>query len=337
MKKVALVGTGRIGTHHARVLAAEVTGIELAALADPASPHLAELAAELGVPRATRDPSSIAADDSVDAVVIAAPSGIHPELIEAYAAAGKHIFTEKPLALTVADAKRAVLAAEQVGVILQVGFNRRFAESWRRAKDLITSGAVGEVHRLHSLTRDPGPYGPDPAGIAPGTIFNETLIHDFDTLNWLNAGYEPVDVYAVADALIRPDHRDAGFQDTAVVTIRYANGALATAEASFSAMYGYDVRGEVFGSEGMVQMGGLATTQARLYDATGGHADTSSTDTSRFHEAYRGEFQTFADLLHGADIGHPGGADGLRAQLVAAAAIRSAAEGRPVRIEEVDQ
>lgn len=337
MKRIALIGTGRIGTHHARTLASEVAGVELAVLADPASPTLEQLAAELAVPAVTRDPLSVAADDSIDAVVVAAPAALHVDLIEAFAAAGKHIFTEKPIALTVADAKRSIAATEKAGVIFQVGFNRRFAESWSRAKELIGAGAVGQVHRVHSITRDPGPFGADPARVAPGTVFNETLIHDFDTINWLNAGSEPVDVYAVADALVRPDARAAGFQDSAVVVIRYTNGAMATAEASFSAMYGYDLRGEVFGSAGMVQMGGLANTAARLYDADGGHTDTSGTDTSRFHQAYRAEFQTFADVLHGAETDYPDGSDGLRAQLVAAAAIRSAAEGRPVRIEEVDQ
>ncbi|WOQ18574.1 Gfo/Idh/MocA family oxidoreductase [Raineyella sp. W15-4] len=337
MKRIALIGTGRIGTHHARTLAREVAGIELAVLADPASPTLERLAADLAVPAATRDPLSVAADDSIDAVVIASPTATHVELIEAFAAAGKDIFTEKPIALTVADAKRAIAATDAAGVVLQVGFNRRFAESWTRAEQLVAEGAVGRVQRLHSITRDPGPYGADPARVPAGTIFTETLIHDFDILNWFNAGSEPVDVYAVADALVRPDAKDTGFQDSAVVVIRYANGALATAEASFSAMYGYDLRGEVFGSAGMVQMGQLAATAARLYDAAGGHTGTAGTDTSRFHEAYRTEFQTFADVLHGADTDYPEGTDGLRAQLVATAAIRSAAEGRPVRIAEVDQ
>ena len=337
MKRLALVGVGRIGTHHARTIAEEVKGVELAVLADPMAPHLEELSAELGVDNTLRDPFLISQDESIDAVVITAPAANHVDLIKAFAAAGKHIFTEKPIATTVADAKASVAAAQEAGVLFQVGFNRRYAESWARAKRMVINGAVGSVQRIHSITRDPGPWPGDPARVAPGTIFNETLIHDFDTINWLNAGAEPVEVYAIADALVAPQAKGTGFFDSAVTVIRYDNGAMATAEASFSAMYGYDLRGEVFGSAGMVSMGDLANTAARLYDSAGGHADTAGTDTSRFHEAYRREFQVFADLLNGGDVDFPDADAGIKAQLVAAAAIKSVAEGRPVKISEVDE
>ncbi|MGO1591293.1 MAG: Gfo/Idh/MocA family oxidoreductase [Ancrocorticia sp.] len=337
MKKIALVGAGRIGTHHARTIAGEVAGVELAVLADPVAQHRDELAAELNVASTLDDPLQIAQDETIDAVVITAPAANHVELITAFAAAGKHIFTEKPVAITVPDAKAAVAAAKEAGVLFQVGFNRRYAESWARAKEMVAAGAVGSVQRVHSMTRDPGPWPGDPAKVAPGTIFNETLIHDFDTINWLNEGAEPVEVYAVADALVAPEAKGTGFFDSSVVIIRYSNGAMATAEASFSAMYGYDLRGEVFGSKGMTSMGNLANTDARLYDSGGGHCDTSGTDTSRFHEAYRLEFQTFADLINGKNVDYPGAEAGIKAQLVAAAAIKSVAECRPVQISEVNE
>ncbi|AXE40149.1 Gfo/Idh/MocA family protein [Acidipropionibacterium virtanenii] len=336
MTRVAVVGAGRIGRHHARLLTAgEVAGLELTVLADPFAPDLDELAAGLGVSRTVRDPLELAGDDGVDAVVITAPAKLHPELIEAFAGAGQHIFTEKPLGVDVASAARAAADAEKAGIVFQVGFNRRFAESWVNAKKAVEAGVVGSVQRVHSLTRDPGPFGADPARIAAGTVFNETLIHDFDTICWLNAGSEPVEVYAVADALVAPQARESGFQDSAVVVIRFDNGAIATAEASFCAMYGYDLRGEVFGSAGMVQMGDPTNTAARVFDASGMHADTRGTDESRYHGAYRGEFQAFADRIGGADVAVPGAVDGLRAQWIAAASIRSAAEHRPVGIDEV--
>ncbi|MCI1641600.1 MAG: Gfo/Idh/MocA family oxidoreductase [Actinomyces sp.] len=335
MKRIAVIGTGRIGTHHARTLAREVPGVDLTVLADPAAPQLERLAAEIGVERTVRDPSQLVDDDTLDGVVITAPARLHPELIEAFAGAGKSIFTEKPLGTDAADAKRAATAAERAGIVFQVGFNRRFAESWVRAKEMVEAGSIGAVQRIHSITRDPGPYEGDPARTAPGTVFNETLIHDFDTICWLNAGSEPVDVYAVADALVRPDFRDRGFQDSAVVVIRFDNGAIATAEASFCAMYGYDLRGEVFGSAGMVRMGDPTNTAARLYDAAGLHGDTRGTDESRYHEAYRAEFAAFARRMDGETVDAPGALDGLRAQWIAAASIVSAAEGRRVGIGEV--
>jgi Predicted dehydrogenases and related proteins len=335
MKRIALIGTGRMGVHHARTLVEEVSGVELVALCTPRSPRLGEVAAELGVPDTTRDPQSLAAREDLDGVVLTTPADTHVGLVEAFAAAGKHVFVEKPLATTLSGARSAEHATREAGVVLQVGFNRRFAESWTRARELVTAGAVGEVQRAHSLTRDPGPWRGDPDKVLQDTIFLQTLIHDFDVLNWLNPGAEPVSVHAVADALIRPDARDRGFLDTAVVLVRYSNGAIATAEASFSASYGYDLRAEVFGSGGMVQMGDPVATSARLFDASGLHGDTAGTDTSRYHDSFRRELQAFSDLVNGEDVDHADGADGVRAQLVATAAIRSVAEGRPVGVEEV--
>ena len=157
------------------------------------------------------------------------------------------------MALTLADADRAIAAARAAGVVLQVGFNRRFAPDWAAARALLDDGTLGTPRLLRSVTRDPGGF--DPARVPPNTIFLETLIHDFDTLRFLNPGAEAVEVYATADALVEPDWRDRGLLDTAVVTVRFDNGAVGTAEACFEAAYGYDVRGEVFGSGGMATMG----------------------------------------------------------------------------------
>ena len=134
------------------------------------------------------------------------------------------------MALSLADADRAIAAVGQAGVPLQVGFNRRYDAGFRAARDKIAAGAIGRPQLLHSLTRDPKLA--DPARIPPWTIFTETLIHDFDVLRFLDPGAEPVEVFALADALIRPDFKDRGLLGTAVVTIRFDNGALATAEAS---------------------------------------------------------------------------------------------------------
>ena len=137
--------------------------------------------------------------------------------------------------------------------MLQVGFNRRFAPDWPAARALLDDGRLGTPRLLRSVTRDPGGF--DPARVAPDTIFNETLIHDFDTLRFLNPGASAVEVYATADALVEPAWRDRGLLDTAVVVVRFDNGAVGIAEACFEAAYGYDVRGEVFGSGGMATMG----------------------------------------------------------------------------------
>jgi myo-inositol 2-dehydrogenase / D-chiro-inositol 1-dehydrogenase len=331
---VGLVGAGLIGTFHGESLAWRVPGARLAGVADPAPGAAERLAARLGCGLATTDPAELLADPSVQAVVIAAPARFHAELVVAAAAAGKAVFCEKPMAVTLADADRAIAAAEAAGVPLQVGFNRRFDAGFRAAHDLVAAGRVGTPQLLRSLTRDPGI--PDPGRVPPSTIFLETLIHDFDTLRYLNPGAEAVEVYAVADALAYPDFRDQGLQDTAVVLVRFDNGAMATAEASFNAVYGYDIRGEVFGSGGMVTAGDLRRTTATLHGAGGVASDTWRRNVDLFHDAYAAELSHFADCTRTGATPAPTGQDARAALAIALAAIRSAGTGHPVRLEEVE-
>lgn len=337
MVNIAVIGTGRIGAHHVQALSQDVRGAQVVAVVDPARDRAEALADQFQVPHALGGIDEALQLDDVDAVVIATPVPTHLPLIEAAAARGKHTFTEKPLGGDIDEARRAAAAAESAGIVFQVGFNRRFAESWSRAHDLVATGAVGAIHRVHSVTRDPGPFAGDPSRIAPGTVFRETLIHDFDTIGWLLGDARPVTVYAAADALVAPEAKDSGFLDSAVVTIRYDNGAIATAEASFSASYGYDLRGEVFGSAGMVQMGELPNSAARLFTTDGMHATTDGIDTVRFHDAYVAEFEAFIRAIEGDDSSgrRPVGADGVAAQVLAEAAIRSHAQQRVVEVEEV--
>lgn len=338
MIDIAVIGTGRIGTHHVGALVDDVPEARVVAVVDPAAERAAALAERHSIPHALEDLSQALDLESLDAVVISTPLPTHVPLIRQAADAGLHVFTEKPIADSVGEARAAIEAAERAGIVFQVGFNRRFAESWALSHQIVRNGGIGSVHRLHSITRDPGPFTADPTRIAPGTIFRETLIHDFDTIGWFMGPARPVSVHAAADALVRPDARSTGFLDTAVVTIRYDNGAIATAEASFSAMYGYDVRGEALGSKGMVQMGAVPSSAARHFDAGGMHAKTAGLDTTRFHGAYVAEFSAFARAISGEELpGRPTGVDGLAAQRIAEAAILSHAEQREVLVEEVDR
>ena len=253
-----LIGAGWIGNFHAETLASRLPGGRLSAVADP-QPGAAE---RLSPPRAYRDPLDLIADRSIDAVAICSPAASHADLVVAAAQSGKHVFCEKPMALTLDDADRAIDAARTAGVALQVGFNRRFARDFADMRARIVEGAIGTPQLLRSLTRDPGISADVAARVKPWTIFNETLIHDFDTLCWLNPGATVTQVYAQADALIHPQFADSGFFDTSVVQIRFDNGAFAIAEASFQAVYGYDVRGEVFGSGGVMQAGRAPENEA---------------------------------------------------------------------------
>jgi myo-inositol 2-dehydrogenase / D-chiro-inositol 1-dehydrogenase len=186
---------------------------------------------------------------------------------------------------------------------------------------------------LRSVTRDPGGF--DPSRVAAGTIFNETLIHDFDALRFLNPGAEAVEVYAIADALVEPEWRDRGLLDTAVVTVRFDNGAVGVAEACFEAAYGYDVRGEVFGSGGMATMGDGRRTGMVFSGAAGRCADTVRGDQELLTGAYVAELAAFVDTVRAGTPVPVGGEDARAALAIALAAAESVRSGRPVRIEEV--
>jgi myo-inositol 2-dehydrogenase / D-chiro-inositol 1-dehydrogenase len=329
---VALIGSGRMGAFHAQTLARSVPGARLVAVADPAPGAAAYLVHRLGVGRAYTDAAAVWDDAAVDAVVIAAPARAHAELVVAAAAAGKAVFCEKPMATTIADADRAIDAAASAGVALQVGFNRRFAPDWAAARAQLEAGRLGTPRLLRSLTRDPGGF--DPARVPPDTIFLETLIHDFDTLRFLNPGAEPVEVMAFADALVEPGWRDRGLLDTAVVTIRFDNAAIATAEACFEAAYGYDIRGEVLGAHGMLQLGG-ARTGPVVSDASGRRVETVRNDQELFAGAYRAELAAFVAAVRARGRPPVTGEDARAALTIALAAAESVHSRRAVQVSEI--
>ncbi len=329
--RVGLIGAGRIGASHGTLLAEHVSTVDLVAVADPRPGAAAALAGPLGA-RGVTSPEAVFAAADVDAVVIAASSTAHSALVVAAARAGKHVFCEKPAGMTLAEIDRGRAATASAGVAFQVGFNRRFARDFRAAHDAVVAGRIGDVRLMRSLTRDPGTGLANPGAIPPWTIFTQTLIHDFDTLNWLNPGARAVDVVATADALIAPEFKDSGLLDTAVVVIRYDNGAIATAEANFAATYGYDVRAEVFGSGGMVTAGDGATSSMRLHDGSGRAAATSMSDTGLLGDSYVGEFREFAAAVREGRAPAVTGEDALAAFAIAEACTESHRTGSRVGV-----
>lgn len=330
--RVGLIGAGRMGSFHAENLALRVPGARLTAVADLQPGAAQQLADRLGVEKAYTDIQALLNDSEIDAVAIATPARTHAELVIAAARAGKHVFCEKPMAVTLDEADRAIASAQDAGVVLQVGFNRRFSAGFAAAIEAVRAGTNGTTQLSRSVTRDPGLR--DPAPIPQWTIFLETLIHDFDTLLHFNPGSRPVEVYALADALVRPDFKDKGLLDTAVVTIRFDNGAIATAEANFQAVYGYDVRGEVFGSKGMLQAGNINQDNCVRYHAEGIAIATSRMDTDLLREAYVAEMAEFARaILHG-DTPRATGTDARNALEIALACIESVQQRIPILLGE---
>jgi myo-inositol 2-dehydrogenase / D-chiro-inositol 1-dehydrogenase len=313
--RFGLIGTGWIGRFHAETLARRLSGATLAAVADPNI----EAAQAIGAPRAYPDPYQLIEDPAVQAVAISSPAATHADLVVAAAQAGKHVFCEKPMALTLDDADRAIAAAAAAGVALQVGFNRRFASDFAAVHEAIVAGSIGTPQLLRSLTRDPGISVEVAARMKPWTIFNETLIHDFDTLCWLNPGARVTEVYAQAAALIHPQFADAGYLDTSVVQLRFDNGAFGTAEASFQAAYGYDVRGEIFGSDGVLLAGRPPEQAARL-------------NTELFADAYVAQFAHLVESVRAGTTPSVTAHDARVALEIALAAAESVRTGAPVAL-----
>lgn len=310
--RVALIGSGRMGSFHGRTLAQRLPGVTLTAIADPAPGAAERLIDELGDDpgasiRAVTDPAEVLADPAVDAVVVAAPARLHADLVANSAAAGKDVFCEKPMALSLADADRALAAVRDAGTLLQVGFNRRFAADWRAARALLDAGELREPRQIRSVTRDPGGF--DPSLVAPGAIFDETLIHDFDILRYLNPGARAVRVFATATAMVEPGWRERGLQDTATVLVEFDNGAVGLAEACFEAAWGYDVRGELFAAGGMASMGDGRRTGLVFSHAGGRTVATARSDQELLHDTYVAELAAFTDAVRRRAAGSPGGPD----------------------------
>lgn len=332
-KKIAnlvLVGAGRMGSHHAENVAFKMANANLFGVLDMNLDGAKALAAKLGCEYATDSQEEIANHPDVDGVIIASPARFHASISKYFIEHGKSVFCEKPAGLTLAEIEDVSAAAKKVGVAYQIGFNRRWDRAFADAKAAINAGNIGEPQQLRSLTRDPGPWGGDPFKIPTWTIFYETLIHDFDTLLWLNEGAKVTEVRAMADALVRPDAKGHGHLDAATVTLRFDNGAMAVAEANFCAMYGYDVRAEVLGSKGMVQMGDVRKANMTLFNQNGAEDATWRMDSHIFAEGYTAQIRAFVEAILTGEQTGPNGNDAHRALAVALACIESVQSNQPV-------
>ncbi len=333
--KVGVIGLGRMGQLYARTLATQVTGVQLYAVAEFADQLRATTANEFAVPHVYADVQDLLALPELDAVVIATPTSIHPELVIAAARAGKAIFCEKPLALTLAETHAALDAVAQAHVPLQVGFMRRFDTGYQKAKALIDEGHIGRPVTFKSIGRDP--FCPrreyaDP--VMSGGLIIDMAIHDFDLARWL-MGSEVERVSAEGTLLVCKDLESVGDIDNAVINLRFVNGALGNVEVSRNAFYGYDIRTEVLGSEGALVIGTHQQTPVVLLTRAGAQHDVTPYLLERFGDAYRAQMQHFVGSLRKGQPPSVSGADGLAAFEIGLAATRAYQTGRPVALSEL--
>lgn len=331
---LGLIGTGRIGRVHAGNVVHRLPRAELVALADVDVDSAFLCAQEFGVPSAVADYRTILDDDAVDAVVICTSTDTHAEIIEAAARAGKHIFCEKPISLDLTAIDRALAAVADAGVQLQIGFNRRFDANFRRVREAVAGGEIGEPHILHLISRDPSPP-PIEYVRRSGGMFVDMTIHDFDMARFLIGG-EVEEIFTAAGVRIDPAIGDAGDVDTAVITLRFENGAIGTIDNSRKAVYGYDQRAEVFGSGGSIRTDNVYPNVALLSGTGSVRRDLPlHFFIERYAESYVEEMRAFVDaVLDGGNVPVSGN-DGRVPVIMGLAARKSYDENRPVRLSEV--
>lgn len=332
---VGVIGAGRIGKIHISNIVYYMPEARIKTVADAfLSPETESWIKSLGIPNVSKNAEDILSDPEISVVLICSSTDTHADYIIAAARAGKNIFCEKPVDLTIAKVKAALAEVKKAGVKLQIGLNRRFDHNFAHVKDLATSGALGQVQIVKITSRDPAP--PPLAYVkVSGGIFLDMTIHDFDMARF-QAGSEVEEVYAVGAVLVDPEIGKAGDVDTAIITLKFANGALGVIDNSRKAVYGYDQRVEVFGSAGAAAAENDSPSQVHLSDASGVHADKPLYFfLERYKEAYVNEVKAFFEAIKDGKETPVTGNDGLMDIAIGLAAKKSLAEHRPVKVSEV--
>ena len=329
--RFGLLGAGRIGKVHAKAIFADA-GAVLVAVADAMAPAAETIATQYDCEVRSIDAILTAAD--IDAVVICTPTDTHADLIEAFAKAGKAIFCEKPIDLSIARVKACLAVVRQTKAVLMVGFNRRFDPHFAAVKAEILKGTVGSVEMVTITSRDPGAPGIEYIKRSGG-IFRDMTIHDFDMARFL-LGEEVTEVSAMAAVLIDPAIGVAGDSDSVQVMLKTASGKMALISNSRRATYGYDQRIEVHGALGSVSAENQRPVSIEVAAATGyTRPPLHDFFMTRYTEAYAAEIAAFVACVAHGGTASPSGEDGLSALALAEAALMSVAEGRTVALSEI--
>ena len=334
--KIGVIGAGRIGKVHIRNISLFVPELEIKTVADPfANEQTEAYAAKFGIKNVTKNADDIFNDSEIEAVAICSSTDTHSKYIIEAAKAGKNCFCEKPIDYDLAKVHEAINAAKKAGIKLQIGFCRRFDHNHRAVYDMVRAGKIGKPHIIKISSRDPEPPPISYVKVSGG-IFYDMMIHDFDMARFL-AGDEVEEVFAAGAVLVDPAIGEAGDVDTAVVTLKFKGGTIATIDNSRRAVYGYDQRVEVFGDKGVAMNGNDIPNTATFADANGTVGGTAfQVMWDRYEQAFVSEMKAFAKAIVNNEETPVTGEDGLYPVLMAAAATKSCKEGRPVKISEVD-
>jgi myo-inositol 2-dehydrogenase/D-chiro-inositol 1-dehydrogenase len=330
MTKFALFGAGFIGTVHANNIAAHPRAT-LQYVYDVNGVAAEQLAPRLGAKVAT-SPEEIWAADDVDSVLIASSTNTHADLLSGAIKAKKAVYCEKPIDLNIDRVKAVVQEAYHTSIPIMIGFSRRFDPNHRGVREAIQNGQVGKIEMLQFTSRSPEPPPISYVKVSGGQ-FRDQTIHFFDLACWL-AGQAPVEVYAAGSVLVDPAIGEAGDVDTSMLILKMPDGALCHIDNSRRTTYGYDERIEVFGSNGMVQSNRKPTHEVALYTGTKVISDgLHPTWFERLEPSFALALDAFISTLEGKETSYPSLMDGLRAQMIAEAAIESLHKNQPVKIE----
>ena len=330
--RIGVIGAGRIGKLHAENIKYRLPQFELLAISDPQLDR--DWAGSLSIPFTSADADTLIQHPDLDALLIASPSGWHIEQIKAASEAGKAIFCEKPLGLKESECLEALRVVDANGSLLQLGFNRRFDPGIASLQARVQKGEIGMPQIVRITSRDPA-CPPKGYGATSGGLFMDMSIHDFDMARFVTAS-EVVEVYASGAVLIDPDFETWNDVDTAIIQLRFANGALGVIDNSRQAVYGYDQRVEVFGSEGML----LADNQVenRVTHYTREHSRQAKPlyfFLERYQQAFTAELSAFYDAWANKKASPVSGWDALQAMRIAMAAQQSLQTNAPVRLTDI--
>jgi myo-inositol 2-dehydrogenase/D-chiro-inositol 1-dehydrogenase/scyllo-inositol 2-dehydrogenase (NAD+) len=301
---------------HARNYSSGVPGSRIVAISDTFEESARKAADELGVNQVYTDYREALRKSGADAVIVATPTKFHRDIVTAAAEAKKHIFCEKPMAMNREECQAMIGAAEKAGVILQIGFMRRFDANFRRAKEMVDSGGIGEVVSVKSQTRGPSIPQEWMYDIAKSNgPLAEVNSHDIDTLRWFT-GSEAASLYAIAGNF-RSDaarSRYPDFYDTVLMNVTMKNGMLGNIDGAQGVQYGYDAQADILGTCGSIRIGGLQGSSVLLYSKEKTfRGDTVKSWTNLFHEAYMEEDISFVSSIREGRAPEVSGIDGMMA------------------------